>query len=191
MAVDHRRATAERNRESILDAAERILGARNTLTMAALAAEAGISRPTLYAHFKTLGHVVEAAAQRAVDGSLATVRAARTDEGPADEALLRMADASWTKLADFDALTRGAAEYLPAGYLHRTHAPLMAIMAELVERGQADGTFRADLPPAWLDNVYYTLIHGADQVARSGMMSRDDVLGLLKTTLTDVFVGSR
>lgn len=185
--LDHRRATAERNREAILDSTERILGRRNTLSMAALAIEAGISRPTLYAHFRTLGHVVEAAAKRAVKDSLATVRAAETDVGPADEALARMIAASWGKLADFDALARGAAEYLPAGYVHRTHAPLMTVMLELVQRGQAEGTFRTDLPAPWLVQAYYALVHGADEFARAKDLPRDDVLAMLKASVLDLF----
>src|SRR5205085_7062427 len=88
--VDHRRAIAERNAAGILDALER-LGARGAaVNMAAIAAEAGVSRPTLYAHYKTLGAVVEAAAERTVVASRAAFEAARPQDGPADQALERM-----------------------------------------------------------------------------------------------------
>ena len=60
--IDHRRATAERNAAAILDATERLLAQHAPLSMAAIATEAGVSRPTLYAHHKTLGDVVEALA---------------------------------------------------------------------------------------------------------------------------------
>ncbi len=45
--VDHRRAIAERNAAGILDAVERLLQRGSSLNMAAIAAEAGVSRPTL------------------------------------------------------------------------------------------------------------------------------------------------
>jgi hypothetical protein len=63
----------------------------------------------------------------------------------------------------------------------------MKIMNGLVERGQSEGTFRSDLPAAWLVNVYYSLVHGADEVARSGHLPREQVLTMLTTTLLDVF----
>ena len=49
--VDHRRATAERNVEAILDAAESLLGDGEATSIAAVAGRAGVSRVTVYAHF--------------------------------------------------------------------------------------------------------------------------------------------
>lgn len=111
-AVDHRRAIALRNAAAILDATERLLARNASLSMAAIAAEAGLSRPTLYAHFKAIGDIVEAAVERSVAESLAAIEAARPEEGPADEALRRMAEASWGQLARFQGLARRAAEHL-------------------------------------------------------------------------------
>src|SRR5918911_554671 len=63
-AVDHRRAIAERNAAGILDATERLLERGESLNMRAIAAEAGVSRPTLYAHYGTIADVFEAAVER-------------------------------------------------------------------------------------------------------------------------------
>jgi TetR/AcrR family transcriptional regulator, mexCD-oprJ operon repressor len=186
-AVDHRRATAERNAAAILDATERLLTRHSSLSMAAIAGEAGVSRPTLYAHYKTLGAVVEAMAERAVNGSLAAIEAAEPAEGPADEALERMLRASWSALAHLNSLSRAAAEHLPADHLHRTHAPLMAHMQDLVERGQCDGTFRTDLPADWLVTTFYSLVHGADDHARTRGVDRAQTLVMLTRTIRDAF----
>ena len=186
-AVDHRRATAERNATAILDATERLAADRSPLNMVAIAAEAGVSRPTLYAHFKTLGAVVEAAVARAVDGSLAAVAAAQPGHGPADEAMDRMLATSWQHLAGLDALARAVAEHLPADHTHRTHAPLMAHMLELVRRGQRDGVFRTDLPADWLVTMFYALVHGADDHARARRVSRSKALAMLRTSIHDLF----
>lgn len=184
--VDHRRAVADRNRAAILEAVGRLLASRQPLNMAALAAEAGVSRPTLYAHFKTLAQVLEAAVEQVVLDTVATVEATEPDEGPADEALLRMVEASWQKLAAVEDLATGAAEHLPTEYLHRAHVPLMSITLSVIERGQRDGTFRSDLDPHWLMHAYTALIHAADQMARGQGPSRKRSLEMLKTSLLDL-----
>lgn len=184
---DHRRAVAQRNAAAILDACERLMTARTPLTMVALAAEAGVSRPTVYAHFRTVGDVVEAAVARSVDESLAAIEAARPADGPADEALLRMAQASWTELGRYEGLSRSAAEYLSPGALHRTHAPIMAHMGALVERGRAGGVFRTDLPPEWLVTVFYSTVHAAHEHVVSHGLDRGTGLALAESTIADLF----
>jgi AcrR family transcriptional regulator len=184
--VDHRRAVADRNRAAILAAAERLLATRQPLNMQALAAEAGLSRPTLYAHFKALPDVLEAVVDQVIADTLAAVEGAQLEEGPADAAVERMIDAGWEQLASAQEMARGVAEHLPTGHLHRAHAPLMALMFQLIERGQSDGTFRDDLPPAWLVRAYIALIHSADEAARSGAVSRADALAMVKRTVRDL-----
>lgn len=51
--TDHRRATAERNVEAILDAAAALLERGSQASIMAVATEAGVSRVTVYAHFAT------------------------------------------------------------------------------------------------------------------------------------------
>jgi TetR/AcrR family transcriptional regulator, mexCD-oprJ operon repressor len=184
--VDHRRAVAERNRAAILDAVERLLAKRQPLNMVALAGEAGVSRPTLYAHFKTLTEVLEAAVERVVLDTVATVEATEPDQGPAEDALLQMVEASWQKLAAVDALAAGAAEHLPSEYLHHAHAPLMSITLAVIRRGQREGSLRTDLSPEWLMHAYTALIHAADSMARGHGPSRRQSLVMLKTSLLDL-----
>jgi hypothetical protein len=49
----------------------------------------------------------------------------------------------------------------------------MTPLHALVERGQRDGAFRSDLPTDWLVSMFFTLMHGADEHARTHDMSRD------------------
>ena len=185
--VDHRRATAERNAAAILDATERLLAKGAALSMAGVAAEAGVSRPTLYAHFPSLAAVVEAAVERAITASLSAVEAAQPSVGPADEALVRMLDGAWGQLARQDALARAAAEHLPSGRLHAKHAPLMVHLHELVIRGRREGVFRTDLPADWLVRSFYALVHAADDHARSPRVRRAAAREMLETTIRDLF----
>jgi AcrR family transcriptional regulator len=186
-SVDHRRAIAERNAAGILDATERLLARGESLNMRAIAAEAGVSRPTLYAHYKTIGDVFEAAVERSVVASLAAFEAARLDEGPAQEALERMLAASWSQLARFENLARSAAEHLTPGSVHRTHEAMMAPLLGLVERGRREGVFRTDMPAEWLASLYLALVHGAHDHARAHGMDGDAALALLTASVRDLF----
>jgi AcrR family transcriptional regulator len=185
--ADHRRATAERNAAAILDAAERLLGGGGALSMVAIAGEAGVSRPTLYAHYPTLAEVVEAAVHRSVAATTAAFRAARPEDGPPAEALLRLVRASWQQLASVQALARGAAAYVAPGAVHRTHEPMFAPLQALIARGRAERAFRDDVPADWLVTLYLSLVHGADEHARTHGVPRDDALALLERTIVDVF----
>jgi AcrR family transcriptional regulator len=187
-ATAGRRAAAPGTAAAILDAAEALLDRGARLTMAALAGEAGISRPTLYAHYASVAEVVEAAVERSVVSSLAAFDAARPEEGPAPEALERMLAVAMDRLGRFDALARGAAEHLGAGAVHRTHAPLMERVAALVARGRDAGSFRTDLPAEWLVSMFPTLAHGADEHARAHGLDRDEAVALLARTGRDVFL---
>lgn len=190
-ATDHRRAAAERSVHAILDAAERLLDTRASLSMVSLATEAGVSRQTLYAHFAGVPQVVEAAIERAVRDSVAAVRGAGPGEGPAGEALERLVGACWTQLAHQDALARAAATYVPPERLHAAHAELMTIVRDLIARGQQDGAFRTDLTVDWLATTLYALLHAAADHARSGAAAGGDALGMLTTSIRDLFdVGS-
>lgn len=185
--IDHRRATAQRNASAILDATERLLASGGALSMAAIAAEAGVSRPTLYAHYKTIGDVVVAAVERAVLDSMSAFEAARPEDGPAGEALERMLTASWGQLARFQDVARGAMDHLPPGAVHRSHEAMMRPLHDLVDRGRRDGVFRADVPADWLVSMYFSIVHGADEHARTYGISRDEALELLLRTAHDVF----
>ena len=111
-AVDHRRATAERNVEAILDATERLLARGGQASIAAVAAEAGVSRVTVYAHFAKLPELIEAVVERAVERTRAVRAAAAVDDGPALDALDRMLTLGWRELDRQTAVARAAGEHL-------------------------------------------------------------------------------
>jgi TetR/AcrR family transcriptional regulator, mexCD-oprJ operon repressor len=84
---DYQRTIAERNVEAILDAVEELLQRRAQTSISAVAARAGVSRVTLYAHFPTWEALLEAAVERAVRQTMAALQAARPDDGPPVQAL--------------------------------------------------------------------------------------------------------
>src|SRR5215831_3024124 len=77
----YQREVAERNVEAILDAAEELVR-QGQANISAVAALAGVSRVTVYAHFPTWQALLEAAVERAVRRIMAALESAHVNEGP-------------------------------------------------------------------------------------------------------------
>jgi AcrR family transcriptional regulator len=189
MAVDHRRATAERNVEAILDAAERLLARGGPASIAAVAAEAGVSRVTVYAHFAKLPELVEAVVERAVARTTAVLAAAELDDGPPVDALDRMLTLGWRELDRHAAVARAAAEHLAPDRMRHSHERFLTMLERLVARGRSEGAFRTDLPASWLVTTAFALVHAAGDDVRAGRLDGDEALDVLRATVHDVFVG--
>jgi len=133
--------------EVILDGAARVFSRQGAdANMTDIAVEAGVARATVYRHFPSrqalLDRLVDRAAREAGD----RLQAARIVEVPLREAVVRSIRALVdvgdyvTVLARAWGTTDGdQLDEAVAGPLHR-----------MVERGQADGTLRGDVPASWL-----------------------------------------
>jgi AcrR family transcriptional regulator len=188
-AVDHRRATAERNVEAILDAAERLLDRGGEPTIVAVAGEAGVSRVTVNAHFAALEPLLEAVVERAVGRSTEALDAVEPERGPPLEALQRVIDVGWRDLDRNHAIAQAAADMLTSEALVRTHRRAHRRLRKLVDRGRRSGDFRTDVPAEWLVTTFHALIHAAGDEVRAGRMSARGALDALRKTVHDVFSG--
>jgi TetR/AcrR family transcriptional regulator, mexCD-oprJ operon repressor len=187
--TDHRRATAERNVEKILDAAAALLARGAAATTTAVAIEAGVSRPTVYAHFPTREALVEAVAERAVRRATAALGDAHLDDGSPLEALDRMIAVAWDHLDSSGAIARAAGHQLPSEAMARAHTALRGPIGALLRRGQQDGVFRTDLPEPWLISSYFALMHACGDEVRAGTLDAADAVAVLQPTLRAVFTG--
>jgi len=115
-----REALAERNAEAILDAAERLLARGQQTSVSALASEAGLSRPTVYAHFPDRRRVLEALVERTVRQAMATLKAAEPERGPALAALQRLLATGWEEIGRHEAIGVAAAGQLNAEAMRRS-----------------------------------------------------------------------
>lgn len=188
-STDHRRATAERNVAAILDAAEALMARGAAASTSAVAAEAGVSRVTLYAHFPTREALLEGVAERTIGRAAAALADARLEEGPALDALDRLIAVAWDHLDRGGAIARAASDRLTPAARRRAHEALHAPIRALIARGQAEGTFRADLPVPWLLSSYFALMHACGEEVRAGTLERSDAVGVLQPTLRAVFTG--
>ena len=188
-ATDHRRATAERNVEAILDGAERQLEQGKPASISAVAAEAGVSRVTVYAHFPDRQHLIEALVERAVRRAGETIQVAEPDSGPPVDALERVLAASWEELGRHERIAGAAVAELSADAIRRTHETGRRLIRRLVTRGRREGAFRTDVPVDWLVASFFALVHAARDEVRARKLSPEQALAALSSTVVDLFVG--
>jgi AcrR family transcriptional regulator len=182
-----REAIAERNVQAILDAAHRLLQRPEQPNISAVATEAGVSRPTVYAHFPDRQRILEALVERAVRRTMTAIESAEPERGPAGDALQRLLSASWEELARNEDIARASAAELSAEAMRRAHQTARAVIRKLVERGRREGTFRTDLATDWLVTSTLALIHAAAEETRGGRLDSNAALDALSHTIADLF----
>jgi AcrR family transcriptional regulator len=188
--TDYQREVAERNVEAILDAAEELLS-QGHANISAVAAQAGVSRVTVYAHFPTWTALLEAAVERAVRQTMTALQSVHPEDGPPIEALDRMLAATWQHLARYQAMAAAVAELLTPEAVTRTHQAAHHTIGTLLQRGQAGGSFRTDLPTRWLITASIALVHACNDEVRAGHIDQHDAIRILTTSVRDLLTGTR
>jgi AcrR family transcriptional regulator len=173
--------------QAILDAAEELIRARAPVTIAAVATAAGVSRVTVYAHFATADALLEAVVSRSAGLAAQVLAAARPDEGPAAEALERVAAVGWRELASHAEMAEAAMSMLSGEAITRSHQAGMQVVAQLVERGRQEGSFRTDVPVSWLVTCCFALNHACASEVRAGRLDPGEAERVLVTTIRDLF----
>jgi TetR/AcrR family transcriptional repressor of mexCD-oprJ operon len=184
-----REAIAERNLEAILDGTERLLVRREQPSISAVAVEAGVSRPTVYAHFPDRQRLLEALVERAVRSTMAAIESAEPDRGPALAALQRVLTASWEQLSRHEEISRAAAAELSPDAMRRSHQAARAVLGRLIDRGRREREFRTDITTALLVTSCLALIHATAEATRAGELDSDAAIDALSVLVTDLFVG--
>lgn len=180
------RADARRNVAAILDAATECLARDPEMSIAGIAAAAGVGRITLYGHFSTRAELVDAVLARTIEHADAILAATDTGGEPGD-ALTRLVAASWQIVHRFRNILLAAQRELPAGRIRGVHDPILRRVESLIERGQRAGTFRTDLPRQWLITTAFSLMHAAAEDAAAGRIDDGDAAWLIAATLRAAF----
>jgi AcrR family transcriptional regulator len=157
------RLTAERRRESILDAATEVFAAAGyrAAKVSDVAARIGVSEPVIFQNFGSKEALYAAVLDRVADGVRSEMQAWASHHGPGAELLahvLSPSRASGQHAPGAHAMLFGDAATLLADPgltepARRTARSLAGHLADLVRRGQADGSIRADADPeaaAWM-----------------------------------------
>jgi TetR/AcrR family transcriptional regulator, mexCD-oprJ operon repressor len=180
----------ERNVEAILDGAERLLQRHEQPSILAVANEAGVSRPTVYAHFGDRERLLEALVERAVRRAMTAIESAEPERGPAVDALKRLIAASWKHVAHNEDIAHAAAE-LSAHAMRRSHETARGVILKVIERGRHEGAFRTDVTAGWQVTTCLAMIHAAAEDVHAGELESDAALELLSKTITHLLAGPR
>src|SRR6185295_8714931 len=185
-----KRADAERNIASILDAALEALASDPDTSMAEIARRAGVVRATIYMHFPTREALLDAVQEHATTQVADAIREAEPDRGEPEEALERVIRATCKQLSQFHGILALNISRLSAKELRRRHLPMTTQFIPLLERGQADGVFRSDVSAEWLIAVIRAIVHLASTELQAGRLSQADVERTMLTTALSA-VGSQ
>ena len=186
----YQREVAERNVEAILDAAEELLQAQGHASISAVSAQAGVSRVTVYAHFPDWTALLEAAVERAVRRTMTALQAVHPEDGPPAQALDRMLAAAIAWYQARCCQAAAVAELLSPEAVTRTHQAAHHTLGALLERGQADGSFRTDLPARWLVTASIALVHACSDEVRAGHIDEPESIRILTTSVRALFTGT-
>ncbi|HEY2717873.1 MAG TPA: TetR/AcrR family transcriptional regulator [Solirubrobacterales bacterium] len=186
MSTDHRTATAERNADAILDAAEALLERGAPLTTTALAAEAGLSRVTVYTHFGNQEALLEGMARRIIERFEETFASLDLDGGSPPERLDELIAMAWNEQGRYERIASAVTSQLSSAALERAHGRLRAPIAALIRRGQEAGDFRTDLPVEWLVSSYFALMHACRQSVERGSLGAEEAVGALQATVHSI-----
>ncbi|MYW91531.1 TetR family transcriptional regulator [Amycolatopsis rubida] len=150
-------------RAAILDAALRVLEADPDASVEAVAAAAGVTRQTVYAHFpsreRLLAAVLDRLTEEAVDAVLRVLASARRTSSRYPMLLRRFAS---------------------------QHEPVAKRLRPIVERGQRAGEFDRRPPADWLVTVIIQLSHAAAGEVDAGRLSTEEAERELSATVVRV-----
>lgn len=181
------RADARRNVEAILDAAESCLALDPDASMGDIAAAAGLGRVTIYGHFKTRAELVEIVVRRVLDDSN-TVLGGVDLTGDAQQALVRLVEATWEVTTRSGSLVVAAEKALPPHVVRDAHAgELEDRVQNFLARAQRAGTFRTDLSTEWLVAIFHATLHAAANEIAAGRLERDQGASVITATLLGAY----
>jgi TetR/AcrR family transcriptional regulator, mexCD-oprJ operon repressor len=182
-ARPRRRADAERSIARILDAAVDALAADQNASMTEIARRAEVVRATIYVHFPTREALLEAVTERAFAEVAAVITEAEPERGDPADALGRVVAATWRTLGRYHALIAINTGTQTHEQLHHRHGSVLGTLVPLIERGQASGDFRSDVPATWHLTMLMALIHAGSAELRAGRLHQVDAEAALVATV--------
>jgi AcrR family transcriptional regulator len=172
-----RRADARRSIDAIIGAARTVLGERPDASMEDIAAAAGVTRQTVYAHFPSRDALIAALLYAAGAETVAAIDAARLDTAPPADALRQFLDIGWQLIRRNPHLLGPALTQTPPGSNDPHHAGT-GRLEQIIRRGQRAGDFDRTLPAAWLTAAILGLVRTAAEQVTAGRLTTSKAAAL-------------
>jgi AcrR family transcriptional regulator len=178
-----RRSDARRSIDAILNAARIALGERPDASMEEIAAAAGVTRQTVYAHFPSRDALIGALLYAAGAETVAAIDAARLHTIPPADALRQFLDIGWELIRRYPFLLGPALTRNPPGS-NDPHDAGTTRLERIIRRGQRTGDFDRTLPAAWLAVAIIGLFRAAAEQVAAGRLTTSNAAALaLDSTL--------
>lgn len=141
------RADAARNRQALIDAAQRLFAQRGlAVTLDDIAAEAGVNVATAYRHFANKQELAMAFMPQVIEQAVTIAQESADARDPAQGL-----QAFFDRTLDFMVASRGLHDIFTPGYaaewLERLDERIQPVLSRLVARAQAVGALREDVTP--------------------------------------------
>ncbi len=150
VAREPMRRNSRSNRARILATARQELGRNPDITLEELARASGVVRRTLFGHFPGRAALLEALAEEASEALRGAVAGGVKPQEPAERALARFVISMWPVGDRYRMLLAMAHRDLGMDRVTEILAPARAAVTAILERGQRDGVFHTNVPPAVL-----------------------------------------
>jgi AcrR family transcriptional regulator len=134
-------------------------------------------------HFPTREALLGAVTERALAETAAAVAGAEPERGEPADALARVVTAAWRTLGRYHAFVAINTGTQTPEELHHRHGSVLGRLLPLVERGQAEGAFRADVPAAWHLAMLLAVVHAGSAELRAGRVAPDQAEAALVATV--------
>jgi AcrR family transcriptional regulator len=178
-----RRADAQRSIDAIVRAARAVLGERPDASMEEIAAAAGTTRQTVYAHFPSRDALIIAVVHSIRDEGLAALETAGLDELPPTEAMRAFLQISWQLLERCAVLLEPMLSRISETKTEESRRGVVLVIGRIVSRGQESGDFDHRLPVDWLVAAVHGLAHTAAEQVLTGKLSTAEAAALLESSV--------
>lgn len=154
-----------------------------------IAAAAGVTRQTIYAHYPTRHALLQAVTQHVTAETARDLGNLELDRGSATEALQRWLEASWALLERYPVLLTPAIVTSGPDVV-QAHEPVTAGLLRVIDRGRRRREFDRTMPTMWYVAAIIALGHAAGQevatsrmtTTQAGAAFRDSTLRICRTS---------
>ncbi|WP_062648541.1 TetR/AcrR family transcriptional regulator [Streptomyces maremycinicus] len=150
VAREPQRRNSRSNRARILATARQELGRNPDVTLEEIARASGVVRRTLFGHFPGRAALLEALAEEASEALRGALAVASAPREPAERALAHFVHTIWPVGDRYRLLLALARRDLGDERVAEILAPARDEVTTILTRGQRDGVFHTQLPPAVL-----------------------------------------